>query len=115
MHRETVHLRLIRTREIELFWDGDKICALAGADLQEGVGGYGDDVPAALTDLVSRIRSEETTTWVPRPAKQFREDGVLKCACPECGHITEMSEFDRVIAYVCEGCGSGVDVEPIAE
>jgi len=34
-------LRLIRAREIRLMWDGDKVCALAGPDLQEGVGGFG--------------------------------------------------------------------------
>ena len=33
------------------------------------------------------IRSEETTIWVPRRAKQFRESGVLKAVCPECGYI----------------------------
>lgn len=109
---EVVPLRLIRTREIRLTWDGDKICALAGNDLPEGVSGFGDDVPEALADLVNRIRSEETTIWVPRPAKQFIADGVVKCSCPECGHIREMGAFDEVIAYVCE-CGAGVDVEPL--
>jgi len=108
-----IPLRLIRTREIRLLWDGDKICALAGSDLQEGVSGFGDDVPEALEDLVNRIRSEETTLWVPREAKQFIEDGVVKCSCPECGHIKNMGGFDEVIAYVCNECGAGVDVEPL--
>jgi hypothetical protein len=108
-------LRLIRAREIKLMWDGDKICALAGIDLQEGVGGYGDNVPDAPADLVDRIRSEDTTIWVPRPAKQFIEDGAVKCACPECGHISEMSGFAQVIAYVCDECGAGVDVEPLGK
>ena len=96
-------------------WDGNKICALAGPDLQEGVAGFGDDVPEALIDLASRIRSEDTTIWVPRPARQFIEDGTVKCACPECGHISEMSGFERVIAYVCDNCGAGVDVGPLEE
>jgi hypothetical protein len=56
---EVVPLRFIRTRQITLTWDGDKICALAGNDLQEGVSGFGDDVPKALEDLVNRIRSED--------------------------------------------------------
>jgi hypothetical protein len=76
-------MRMIRTREI-------KLCALAGTDLQEGVSGFGNDVPEALIDLVNRIRGEDTTIWVPRPARQFIEDGVVKCVCPECGHYTEM-------------------------
>jgi hypothetical protein len=108
-------LRLIRAREIRLLWDGNKICALAGEDLQAGVGGFGDDVPAALIDLANRIRREETTIWVPRPARQFIEGGVVKCACPECGNIREMSGFDEVIAYVCDACGAGVDVEPLQD
>jgi hypothetical protein len=108
-------MRVIRTGEIRLLWDGNKICALAGSDLQEGVAGFGDDVPEALIDLANRIRSEETTIWVPQSAKQFFEDGVLKCACPECGHIKEMSGFDEVIAYICNNCGAGVDVGPLQE
>jgi len=94
-------------------WDGDQVCALAGTDLQEGVGGFGVDVPEALTDLVNRIQSEDTAIWVPRPAKQFIEDGIVKCACPEYGHISEMGGFDEVIAYVCDECGAGVDVESL--
>jgi hypothetical protein len=108
-------MRMIRAREIRLVWDGDKVCALAGLDLQEGVAGFGDDVPEALIDLANRIRSEDTTIWVPQPARQFAEDGVLKCACPECGHIKEMSGFDEVIAYVCNECGEGVDVAPLQD
>lgn len=71
--------------------------------------------PEALIDLASRIRSEDTTIWVPHPARQFIEDGVAKCACPECGHISEMGGFDEVIAYVCDTCGAGVDVGPLDE
>jgi hypothetical protein len=107
--------RLIRTREIKLTWDGDKVCALAGIDLQAGVGGFGNDAAEALADLVHNLRSEDTTIWVPRPAKQFVEDGILKCACPECGYISEMGEFEKVIAYVCDQCGNGVEVEPWLE
>jgi hypothetical protein len=112
---DAMPLRMIRTREIKLMWDGNKICALAGSDLQEGVGGFGDDVPEALIDLANRIRSEETRIWVSQSARQFVEDGVVKCACPECGHIKEMSGFNEVRAYVCNNCGAGVDVEPLQE
>src|ERR1700693_5173134 len=105
-------MRLIRTKEIRLLWDEATLCALAGPDLQEGVSGFGDDVPEALIDLANRIKGEDTTIWVPHPAKQFLDDGVLKCQCPECGHIREMGEFDKVIAYVCNECRAGVDIEP---
>ena len=82
-------------------------------DLQEGVAGFGDDVPYAVIDLATRIRGEEPTIWVPHPARQFIEEGVVKCACPECGHIKEMAGFDEVIAYVCNEFGAGVDVLPL--
>jgi hypothetical protein len=81
-------MRLIRTREIQLLWDDDKICALAGPDLQEDVPGFGETVPEALADLVKTIQADgDTSIWVPHPAKQFREAGVLKAQCLECGHI----------------------------
>lgn len=68
--------RLIRAREIRLMWDGNRICALAGSDLQERIGGFGDDVPSALMDLANEIRSKEATIWVPHQGKQFRENVV---------------------------------------
>lgn len=108
-------VKLIRARFIRLLWDGNKICALVGDDLQSGVAGFGDDVSEALLDLVNKIRVEQITVWVSRPAKQFRENGITKCICPECGHVSEMGGLDEVIAYVCDECGSGVDVEPFAE
>jgi hypothetical protein len=53
---------------------------------------------------------KKTTIWVPHPARQFIEEGVVKCACPECGNIKEMAGFDEVIAYACNEFGAGVDV-----
>jgi hypothetical protein len=51
--------------------------------------------------MVRTIQADaDTTVWVPDPARQFKEDGVLKCQCPECGDISVVSGFDRVIAYV---------------
>jgi hypothetical protein len=35
-------MELIRTSTIKLTWDGDKICALAGDDLQGGIVGFGN-------------------------------------------------------------------------
>ena len=49
------------------------------------------------------------------PGRRRAEGGVLKAACPECGYVSEMSEFASVIAYVCEGCGEGIDVERFIE
>jgi len=37
---------------------------------------------------------------------------MVKRACPECGHVIEMGGLDQVIAFLCEGCAAGVDVEP---
>ena len=69
--------------------------------------GFGDDAVAALEDLMQMIRSEETTIWVPRRAKQFRESGVLKAGV--------RSAAPSVIAYICKGCREGIDVEPMRE
>lgn len=45
-------------------------------------------------------------------ATQFQENGVLKCKCPECGHVTQIdSEFSEVIAYVCLGCNKGFECD----
>jgi hypothetical protein len=49
--------------------------------------------------------------WVPLCAKTYIEDGQLKAECPECGHITTFRHFDKMIAYVCEGCGLGINVQ----
>jgi hypothetical protein len=46
-----------------------------------------------------------------RPAKQYRDEGALKAACPECGAVTELTDFAKVMAFVCDHCGAGVDVE----
>ena len=40
---------------------------------------------------------------------------MLKAQCPECGPISDMSELEEVIAYVCDECGRGVDVLPLDE
>ena len=52
-----------RVLEIRIFRDGDKICALYGEDLQEGLVGFGDSIPEALNNLASewgRTRGEES-------------------------------------------------------
>ncbi len=103
-------MELIRTRSIRLMWDGDKVCALVGPDLQEGIAGFGDSAIEALEDLLQNIKHEEITIWIPRPATQYREDGVLKTDCPECGHVHVMPELDSVMMYICDGCGQAVDV-----
>jgi hypothetical protein len=74
----------------------------------------GASVPDALRKLAAEIESRAVTIWVPVAAKPYQEDGVLKAACPECGGVHEMSDFDRVIAFVCDYCGAGVSVDPEA-
>ena len=68
-------MRLIRTHEIQLKWDGEKVTALAKGG-GERVEGFGADVPAALEDLVQRIRTGDVRVWAPRWAKQSREGEV---------------------------------------
>ena len=108
-------MHLLRASEIKLLWSGDKLCALAGPDLEDGLAGFGTNATEALADLVKKLRAKNTTLWVPHPARSFREDGVLKCACPQCGHVSDMTGLEDVIAYVCEECGSGIEVAPLPE
>ena len=37
--------------EVRIYRDGDKICALYGEDLQEGIARFGDSIPEALENL----------------------------------------------------------------
>ena len=107
-------MRLIRTHEIQLKSDGERVMAFI-QDAEGNLAGFGEDVPAALEDLVQWIRREGAKVWAPAWAKQYREGETLKAVCPECGYITEMSEFASVIAYICGGCGEGISVEPLVE
>jgi hypothetical protein len=42
------------TITVQVFRDGDAICALIGPDFQAGVGGFGDTAAEALRDLASQ-------------------------------------------------------------
>jgi len=72
--------------------------------------GSGSTLSDALRDLANTLESNDVKVWVPRSAKPYTEGGVQKIACPECGAV-HISDFDHVIAYVCDSCGMGVDVE----
>jgi hypothetical protein len=61
--------KIIRASEVQLFWDGNQVCAQVGADLQDGNGGFGDTAEEALLDLVARLREAGETLWVPHWAK----------------------------------------------
>jgi len=43
---------------VSIFRDGDAICALYGEDIQEGVAGFGENIPAALSDLAHNWEAE---------------------------------------------------------
>jgi hypothetical protein len=95
---------------IQLTRNGDRICARLGFHNIDYPMGYGSTLAEALRDLANMLDKLELKVWVPKPAKPYREDGVLKVACPECGAIKE-SDFEQVIAFVCDSCGLGIDVE----
>jgi hypothetical protein len=97
---------LRRIHQVRLRRDRDLIVAQADA-LQ----GIGDGLPDALRDLAAAIERSDLTIWVPPAAKPYTEDGQLKAVCPECGHVKAFGGFSKVIAYICEGCGLGIDVE----
>ena len=87
------------------------MCAMLGIEFHPDHAGFGETVPQAPRDLAAKIEKRDITVWVRRPAKQYREEGVRKAACPECGAVTEFTEFAEMMAFVCDQCGAGVDVE----
>jgi hypothetical protein len=56
-----------RTEWILVTRDGNQIMAMVGSDLQTGIGGFGDTVPAALRDLAGRMEAEK----YPMPGIDF--------------------------------------------
>ena len=54
--------RVLPANQIQLCWDGNKICALIGSNLVEGVSGFGDSVHEALRDLADNLVSE--AVWI---------------------------------------------------
>jgi len=73
---------------------------------------FGANLPEASRDLANELdkRAADPQIWVPQPARQYRESGVLKAACPECGCIYVFNEFARAIAFICDNCGMGSNV-----
>ena len=108
---EKATLEILSARHIELLLDNDRICALVGFERQVGCCGFGLTVPEALRDLATQLECGNIMVWVPRKAPYFVENGLVKSACPECGHINDMQGFADVIAYICAGCGSAVELE----
>jgi hypothetical protein len=97
---------LRRVYTVDLRREGERIQARI-QDIQ----GTGDKLPDALRDLAGAIERSDLTIWVPPSAKTYTEDGQLKAQCPECGHVTTFRYFDGIVAYVCEGCGLGINVQ----
>jgi hypothetical protein len=50
-----LHGRVLQANEVDLCWDGNQICALAGPDLVMGVSGFGDSVVDALRELADNL------------------------------------------------------------
>jgi hypothetical protein len=110
-HPSNEVVELIRETLVRLTWKGDRICAMLGIDFQEDRAGFGFTVPEALRELAAQIDRRDITVWVQRPARPYREGEAVKVACPECGHITEFSDFDSLDGFVCAWCLSSVDIQ----
>src|SRR6516162_7249965 len=78
-------MELVRENLIRLTWKDGRICAMLGIEFHPDHAGFGETVPQALRGLAARIEKQDITAWVRRPAKQYRDEGALKAACPECG------------------------------
>ena len=72
VHPGDLHRRVLPTNAIQLTWDGNKFCALAGPNLVEGISGFGDSAHEALRDLADNLVRESVwievtarTEWLP--------------------------------------------------
>jgi hypothetical protein len=63
--------RVLATNRIELTWDGNQLCALAGPDLVVGVSGFGDSVHDALRELADNLVRE--AVWIEVPEQKERD------------------------------------------
>ena len=106
---ETFHsaswLEYLRQREriTELQWELSKAAKIRLAregradrrgtwlDLKGECKAVGATVQDTLRNLASEIDRLETSVWVPAPAQQYVENGVLKAASQEYGAIHEMT------------------------
>jgi hypothetical protein len=70
-------IKLVRENLIRLTWKGDRICAMLGIEFHSDHIGFGETVAEALRDLAAKIEKQNITVWVRRPAKQYRDKGVL--------------------------------------
>jgi hypothetical protein len=103
-------MEILRTSQIQLLWKDGRICARAGFFAKGAPAGVGDTLPEALRALAAALETAPITVWIPRPAKAVIEDGHQKLTCPECG-AEHLSGMDKVLAFVCDECGHGVEVE----
>jgi hypothetical protein len=103
-------MEILRANQVQLLWRDGRICARVGFFATDAPAGVGDTLPEALRELAAALETSTVTVWVPQPAKVVVEDGQQKLTCPECG-ATHVSGMDKVLAFVCDNCGSGVDVE----
>jgi hypothetical protein len=103
-------MELLGVHQLQLMWKADGICARLGCGDRNLPAGHGSTLPEALRDLANVLDSVDLKVWVPKSAKPYVEDGACKVTCPECGAV-HTSDFEHVIAFVCNNCGLGVDVE----
>lgn len=71
-------------KEIRIFRDGDRWCALCGPDLQEGESGFGDTPRAALADLLGQPEgSDVPEAYCPMQCDPD-DGGMLPCLGADC-------------------------------
>src|SRR4051812_9101756 len=72
-----LHGRTLPANEVDLCWDGNQICALAGPDLLIGVSGFGDSVIDALRDLADNLEREAVGIEIADRAQLHFEPTVI--------------------------------------
>jgi len=80
--------------------DGNKVCALIGSNLQEGVSGFGDNLPDALRDLADELEREVGE----HPVITISRDAVRREALEEAAQhrpVIFSTDSEGIITWCC--------------
>ena len=104
-----LHGRVLPVDKVELCWDGNQVCALAGPDLVVGVSGFGDAVHDALRELADNLVREAVWIKIADDAELTFDPIEMTGGCIEANVVGLYRKANEICAFVGpEDTGSGV-------
>jgi hypothetical protein len=94
-----LHGRTLSVNEVDLCWDGNQMCALAGPDLVMGVSGFGDSVIDALRELADNLVREAVWIELADRAELAFEPAVLTGGVIQTNVIGLYNKENRICAF----------------